>query len=136
MRYGAPHRPAGSAAGDGKMAALLAGFTRASCRFHAARPALVAAAAALPLRCPATPLGPPRPLSFSAAELVRAAPGPLRPYLHLMRLHQPAGRCARRGFAPRGSRGDAAANGGRGRRVTTATRQAWRRGGRGILTMR
>lgn len=91
MRCGAPHRPAGSAAGDGKMAALLAGFTRASCRFHAARPALVAAAAALPLRCPAAPLGPPRPLSFSAAELVRAAPGPLRPYLHLMRLHQPAG---------------------------------------------
>uniref|UniRef100_A0A8C9FMU4 4-hydroxybenzoate polyprenyltransferase, mitochondrial n=2 Tax=Pavo cristatus TaxID=9049 RepID=A0A8C9FMU4_PAVCR len=90
MRCGAPHRPAGSASDDGKMAALLAGFSRASCRFHAARSAL-AAATALPLRCPAAPLGPPRPLSFSAAELVRAAPGPLRPYLHLMRLHQPAG---------------------------------------------
>ncbi|NXP76790.1 COQ2 protein, partial [Ramphastos sulfuratus] len=33
----------------------------------------------------------PRLLSFSAAELVRAAPGPLQPYLRLMRLHQPAG---------------------------------------------
>ncbi|NXG24047.1 COQ2 protein, partial [Grallaria varia] len=31
------------------------------------------------------------PRSFSAAELVRAAPAPLQPYLRLMRLHQPAG---------------------------------------------
>ncbi|KAF2984302.1 hypothetical protein EK904_000690 [Melospiza melodia maxima] len=34
---------------------------------------------------------PPGPRSFSAAELVRAAPAPLQPYLRLMRLHQPAG---------------------------------------------
>lgn len=100
MRRAAPHRPAGrrgSASGDDKMAALLARFSRAFYRFHAARPTL-AATAALPLRCPAAPPDPPRTLSFSAAELVRAAPGPLRPYLHLMRLHQPAGTCARRGL--------------------------------------
>ncbi|OXB55233.1 hypothetical protein ASZ78_001067 [Callipepla squamata] len=70
------------------MAALLARLSRASCRFRALRPVL---AAAPPLRRPAAPPEPPRPLSFSAAELVRAAPSPLRPYLRLMRLHQPAG---------------------------------------------
>ncbi|RLW00877.1 hypothetical protein DV515_00008533 [Chloebia gouldiae] len=54
-------------------------------------PPLAAAAAAAPpllLRRPAAPLG---PRCFSAAELVRAAPTALQPYLRLMRLHQPAG---------------------------------------------
>ncbi|XP_009099619.2 4-hydroxybenzoate polyprenyltransferase, mitochondrial [Serinus canaria] len=55
-----------------------------------ARLPLAATGAAPPLllRRPAAPLG---PRSFSAAELVRAAPAPLQPYLRLMRLHQPAG---------------------------------------------
>ncbi|XP_064272715.1 4-hydroxybenzoate polyprenyltransferase, mitochondrial [Passer domesticus] len=63
---------------------------RGSLGLRAARPPLAAAAAAPPLllRRPAAPLG---PRSFSAAELVRAAPAPLQPYLRLMRLHQPAG---------------------------------------------
>ncbi|XP_041336275.1 4-hydroxybenzoate polyprenyltransferase, mitochondrial isoform X2 [Pyrgilauda ruficollis] len=74
-------------------AVLLARFCRGppglrgSLGFHAARPPL-AAAPPLLLRRPAAPLG---PRSFSAAELVRAAPAPLQPYLRLMRLHQPAG---------------------------------------------
>ncbi|XP_066852743.1 4-hydroxybenzoate polyprenyltransferase, mitochondrial isoform X1 [Anser cygnoides] len=75
------------------MAALLWRLGRAWCSPRAARPALAAAAAVWPppFRPAAVPPGPRRPLSFSAAELVRAAPGRLRPYLRLMRLHQPAG---------------------------------------------
>ncbi|XP_059699878.1 4-hydroxybenzoate polyprenyltransferase, mitochondrial [Haemorhous mexicanus] len=63
---------------------------RGTLGFRAARPPLAATGAAPPLllRRPAAPLG---PRSFSAAELVRAAPAPLQPYLRLMRLHQPAG---------------------------------------------
>ncbi|XP_040438720.1 LOW QUALITY PROTEIN: 4-hydroxybenzoate polyprenyltransferase, mitochondrial [Falco naumanni] len=72
------------------MAALLARLCRGAPGLRAARLPR-AAAAAPPLRRPSAPPGPPRPLSFSAAELVRAAPGPLRPYLRLMRLHQPTG---------------------------------------------
>ncbi|XP_037251937.1 4-hydroxybenzoate polyprenyltransferase, mitochondrial isoform X1 [Falco rusticolus] len=72
------------------MAALLARLCRGAPGLRAARLPL-AAVAAPPLRRPSAPPGPPRPLSFSAAELVRAAPGPLRPYLRLMRLHQPTG---------------------------------------------
>lgn len=71
------------------MAALLALLSRGVPGLRVAR--LPFAASAPPLRRPSAPPGPPRPLSFSAAELVRAAPGPLRPYLRLMRLHQPAG---------------------------------------------
>ncbi|KAI6069499.1 4-hydroxybenzoate polyprenyltransferase, mitochondrial [Aix galericulata] len=76
------------------MAALLWRLGLAPCRLRAARPALPAAAAAVwppPPRPGSVPPGPRRPLSFSAAELVRAAPGRLQPYLRLMRLHQPAG---------------------------------------------
>lgn len=71
------------------MAALLWRLGRAPCGLRAAR---TAAAAAWPPRfAAAAPPDPRRPLSFSAAELVRAAPGRLQPYLRLMRLHQPAG---------------------------------------------
>ncbi|KAM9236137.1 4-hydroxybenzoate polyprenyltransferase, mitochondrial [Leptosomus discolor] len=109
------------------MAALLVRLRRGASGLRAARLPL-AAAALPPLRRPSAPPGPPRPLSFSAAELVRAAPGPLRPYLRLMRLHQPAGErggavavAARQPWG-RGSHGDA---------VTTAMRQPWRCGSHG-----
>uniref|UniRef100_A0A8B9R0X8 4-hydroxybenzoate polyprenyltransferase, mitochondrial n=1 Tax=Anas platyrhynchos TaxID=8839 RepID=A0A8B9R0X8_ANAPL len=85
--------PSGSASAGGKMAALLWRLGRAPCGLRAARTALPAAAAAVwpPRFAAAAPPDPRRPLSFSAAELVRAAPGRLQPYLRLMRLHQPAG---------------------------------------------
>lgn len=86
-RVAAPRRKRG-----GEMAALLARLCRAAPGLRAARLPLAAAAAAFPsLRRPSALPGSARPLSFSASELVRAAPGPLQPYLRLMRLHQPAG---------------------------------------------
>lgn len=102
------------------MAALLTRLCRGAPGLRAARLPLAAAAVAPPLRRPSAPSGPPRPLSFSAAELVGAAPGPLRPYLRLMRLHQPAGE--RGGAGWRRSHGDAAA---------MATRSPWQRGSHG-----
>ncbi|XP_014121329.2 4-hydroxybenzoate polyprenyltransferase, mitochondrial isoform X1 [Zonotrichia albicollis] len=74
-------------------AALLARWCRS---VPGLRDTLGLRAARLPLAA-APPLllrrlaAPPGPRSFSAAELVRAAPAPLQPYLRLMRLHQPAG---------------------------------------------
>lgn len=114
--------PSGSASAGGKMAALLWRLGRAPCGLRAARTALPAAAAAVwpPRFAAAAPPDPRRPLSFSAAELVRAAPGRLQPYLRLMRLHQPAGE-GRGGKGRGGNHGDAAANGG-GSAVAMATR--------------
>lgn len=95
--------PARRRRGGAKMAAVLLARLcrgtpglRGTPRLRAACPPLSAAPPLL-LRRPAAPLG---PRSFSAAELVRAAPAALQPYLRLMRLHQPAGERGREGRGP------------------------------------
>lgn len=101
-------RPVGGGGGGKMAAALLARLCwgspglRGPFGLRATRPPLAAAAAPpLLLRRPAAPPG---PRCFSAAELVRAAPAALQPYLRLMRLHQPAGERGGedRGRCPRG----------------------------------